>query len=186
MLTPTNSRVVSSSRTSARSAGNLAVRPARVVQTRASSRDQNDALASTAFAATAAAILLVSSPVSAAELSPNPLAVTAEGNIFSKLWNKVPKASPVTEDPYGADAKAGKTLASTKKAMPIITEQEAVAPEAFPNPAASRIPGAKPAVLAAAEGDEQRGPNRGQFEGLNEGDRQRLIDEKSPAQASRK
>jgi hypothetical protein len=43
----------------------------------------------------------VSSPVSAAELSPNPLAMTADGNIFKQLWNKVPKAKPVMEDPYG-------------------------------------------------------------------------------------
>jgi hypothetical protein len=67
--------------------------------------------------------------------------------------------------------------------MEIITEQEAVAPEAFPNPASGISE--KPAVLAAAEGDEQRGANRGQFEGITAADRQRLIDEKSPAQASR-
>jgi hypothetical protein len=29
------------------------------------------------------------------------LAVTADGNIFSRLWEKVPKAKPVMEDPYG-------------------------------------------------------------------------------------
>jgi hypothetical protein len=83
----------------------------------------------------------------------------------------------------GADRKEGKTVASTKRPMPIITEQEAVAPEAFPNPAAGISP--KPAVLAAAEGDEQRGASRGQFEGITAADRQRLIDEKSPAQASK-
>jgi hypothetical protein len=69
--------------------------------------------------------------------------------------------------------------------MEIITEQEAVAPEAFPNPA-TRVGSEKPAVLAAAEGDEQYGANRGQFEGLTAADRQRLIDEKSPAQFTRK
>jgi hypothetical protein len=47
------------------------------------------------------AFLQAASPVSAAELPANPLATTADGNIFSRLWNKVPKASPVMEDPYG-------------------------------------------------------------------------------------
>lgn len=67
--------------------------------------------------------------------------------------------------------------------MPIPTEQEAVAPEAFPNPAANIAP--EPPVLSGALGDEQYGPNANQFKGLQESDRQRLIDEKSPAQASR-
>ncbi|KAF6261615.1 hypothetical protein COO60DRAFT_1699691 [Scenedesmus sp. NREL 46B-D3] len=174
-----------SSKAATRPAGTFrAVNPTRVVQARASSRDQRDAFASSTFAAAAAALLLVSSPVSAAEMPANPLAMTADGNIFSRLWNKVPKASKVQEDPYGADSKAGKTAASTKRPMEIITEQEAVAPEAFPNPASGIS--SKPAVLAGAEGDEQYGSNKGQFEGLNAGDRQRLIDEKSPAEASRK
>jgi uncharacterized membrane protein len=45
--------------------------------------------------------LQVSSPVSAAEVSANPLAMTADGNIFERLWNKVPKTKPISDDTYG-------------------------------------------------------------------------------------
>jgi hypothetical protein len=80
----------------------------------------------------------------------------------------------------GADRAQAKTVANTKRPIPIITEQEAVAPEAFPNPAENISP--KPPVLAQAEGDEGQGPNAGQFKGLKKSDRQGLINKKSPAQ----
>jgi hypothetical protein len=38
----------------------------------------------------------------------------------------------------GADRAQATTIADTKRPMPIITEQEAVAPEAFPNPSEVR------------------------------------------------
>lgn len=82
----------------------------------------------------------------------------------------------------GADRAQATTIADTKRPIPIPTEQEAVAPEAFPNPSAARSP--TPPVLAQAAGDEQRGPNANQFEGLTKDDRQRLIDAASPAQSS--
>lgn len=61
MLTATNARAMGSSKAATRSAGTFrAVNPTRVVQARASSRDQRDAFASSTFAAAAAALLLVS------------------------------------------------------------------------------------------------------------------------------
>lgn len=74
-------------------------------------------------------------------------------------------------------------MADTKRPIDIPTEQETVAPEAFPNPAANIAP--EPPVLSGALGDEQYGPNANQFKGLKESDRQGLIDKKSPAQSSR-
>lgn len=85
--------------------------------------------------------------------------------------------------PTGADRKQAKTVGDTKNSIPIPTEQETVAPEAFPNPAAGIAP--EPPVLSGALGDEQYGPNANQFKGLGESDRQKLIDEKSPAESSR-
>jgi hypothetical protein len=80
----------------------------------------------------------------------------------------------------GADRFQATSVADTKRPIPIITEQEAVAPEAFPNPAENISP--KPPVLAQAEGDEQLGCNANQFEGIDASCRQGLIDAKSPAQ----
>jgi hypothetical protein len=40
----------------------------------------------------------------------------------------------------GADRAQSKTVADTKRPIPIPTEQEAVAPEAFPNPSEVRNP----------------------------------------------
>lgn len=82
----------------------------------------------------------------------------------------------------GADRAQERTIADTKNPIAIPTEQEAVAPEAYPNPASNISP--TPPVLASAAGDEQRGPNANQFEGLKASDRQRLIDQASPAESS--
>lgn len=68
-------------------------------------------------------------------------------------------------------------MGDTKKPIPIITEQEAVAPEAYPNP--SNATG-KPAVLQAAEGDENKGKFAQQFGDLKASDRQSLINAKTP------
>jgi hypothetical protein len=66
MLATSNSRVLGSSRSSARPAGTFkAAKHARFVQARAASRDQNGSFASSAFAAAAAALLLVSRALSA-------------------------------------------------------------------------------------------------------------------------
>jgi hypothetical protein len=58
MLAASNTRVLGSGKTSA--SAFKAVKPARLVQARASGRDQPDVFASSAFAAAAAALLLVS------------------------------------------------------------------------------------------------------------------------------
>jgi hypothetical protein len=60
MLAASNTRVQASGRAPARAGTFKAVKPARPVQARASGRDQPDVFASTAFAAAAAALLLVS------------------------------------------------------------------------------------------------------------------------------
>jgi hypothetical protein len=149
-------------------------------------------------AATAAAVLLAASPVMASELPTaavvNPTAEVAvssktdvEGlgaklnRFFDKVY--VDPTTKINEDPFGADRKQAKTVGDTKNSIPIPTEQETVAPEAFPNPAAGIAP--EPPVLSGALGDEQYGPNANQFKGLGESDRQKLIDEKSPAESSR-
>eukprot|EP00775_Hariotina_reticulata_P005569 gene5569-5806_t len=126
------------------------------------------------------------SPVSFTSSTGNPVAMVAEGQgkgLLQKLKDVLPRPpSPVQEDPFGADQFQSTTIADTKRPMPIITEQEAVAPEAFPNPSENISP--KPPVLAAAEGDEQLGCNANQFEGIDASCRQGLIDAKSPAEAS--
>ena len=73
-----------------------------------------------------------------------------------------------------------RSAALVQEPMPIITEQEAVVTEAFPNPSAA-MTGVKPPVLAGAEGDESGGSSAGKYEGVTENDRQALIDAKSPA-----
>lgn len=167
------------------------IRRSRVVKVSAVKAEQ-------AAAAAAAAVMLAASPVIASELPTaavlNPTAevavsgkidVDSIGSKINKFFDKayLDPTSKINEDPFAADRKQGKTVADTKKSMPIPTEQEAVAPEAFPNPAGNIYP--EPPVLSSAAGDEQYGPNAGQFKGLTEGDRQGLIDAKSPAQASK-
>lgn len=153
--------------------------------------------ASAGLAAAGAAIILAgSSPVFAVPDQPvdpanNITTIASSGSeagradkgLFTKLLDSIPSPFPkVNEDPFGADRAQERTVGDTKKPIPIITEQEAVAPEAFPNPSEAYSP--RPPVLAAAEGDEHQGENAGQFQGLDASGRQELIDKKSPAQSS--
>lgn len=145
-------------------------------------------------AAGAALLLATSSPAFAAQPAVAPMdpvatiaSETAAGSgdkgFFTKLLDSIPSAFPkVNEDPFGADRAQEKTIADTKRPIAIPTEQEAVAPEAYPNPSELRSP--VPPVLAAAAGDENLGPNAGQFSDLDASGRQALIDKKSPAGSS--
>lgn len=53
----------------------------------------------------------------------------------------LPPSLPPSLSPAGADRAQATTIADTKRPMPIITEQEAVAPEAFPNPSEVSLSG---------------------------------------------
>ncbi|KAF8070853.1 hypothetical protein HT031_000934 [Scenedesmus sp. PABB004] len=139
-------------------------------------------------AGAAAALLLAASPLAApppARAAPTEACVLAEGGGDS-LLDRIKAALPkrVEEDPFAAERKQARTVGDTQRPIEIITEQEAVVTEAFPNPSEALSP--KPPVLAAAEGDEQRGGNAGQFEGVDASSRQALIDAKSPEQAARR
>lgn len=153
--------------------------------------------AKASLAAAGAALLLASSsPAFAAPPAVTPMDPVAtiagqpdgsgksKKGFFTKLLDSIPSAYPkVNEDPFGADRAQERTIADTKRPIAIPTEQEAVAPEAYPNPSELRSP--VPPVLAAAAGDENLGPNAGQFSDLDASGRQALIDKKSPAETSR-
>lgn len=160
-------------------------RRSRVVKASAVNNEQGAAVA----AAAAAAVLLAASPVIASELPTavlNPTAEVAEslGAKFNRWFDKVyvDPTTKINEDPFAADKKQSKTVGDTKKNIPIPTEQEAVAPESFPNPASGVT--SEPSVLSQAASDERYGPNAGQFKGLTQGDRQGLIDKSSPSTSS--
>jgi len=73
-------------------------------------------------------------------------------------------------DPAGADRAQEKTIADTKQPIPIPTEQEAVAPEAFPNPSEVSTAWCTVTLLSVgATGSAQQPNASARFEGQLEG-----------------